>query len=74
MPSPDFDRRLVRYPDPIPNEDRQQRDRQPDERSPDEEPDEPGMLDHEAGEPGQDAAWKGAERRQQAELARGMLH
>ena len=74
MPSPNRDRRLVRYPDAVPYKDRQQRDRDADERGPDEEPDEAGMLDHEAREPSQNAARKGAERRQQAELARRMLH
>jgi len=74
MPSPDLDRRLVRYPDAAPYKDRQQRDRNADERGPDEEPDEAGMLDHEAREPSQNATRKGAERSQQAELARRMLH
>lgn len=58
MPSPD--RRLVRYPDAVPYEECQHRDRDADQRGPDEEPDEAGMLDHEAGEAGQDAARKGA--------------
>ena len=74
MPSRDLDRRLVRYPYAAPYKDRQQRDRDADERRPDEEPDEAGMLDHEAREPSQNAARKGAERGQQAELARRMLH
>src|SRR6516165_3758155 len=74
MPSPDLDRRLVRYPYAVPYKDRQQRDRDADERRPDEEPDEAGMLDREAREPSENAARKGAERGQQAELARRMLH
>jgi hypothetical protein len=74
MPSPDLDRCLVRYPDAVPYKNRQQRDRDADERGPDEEPDEARMLDREAREPGQNAAGKGAERGQQAELARRMLH
>src|SRR6516162_7009301 len=74
MPSLDLDRSLVRYPDPVPYKHRQQRDRDADERGPDEEPEEAGMLDHEAREPSQNAARKGAERGQQAELARRMLH
>jgi hypothetical protein len=61
MPSPNLDRRLVRYSDAIPYEDRQQRDRDADKRGPDEEPDEAGMLDYEAREPSQNAARKGAE-------------
>ena len=61
MPSADLDRHLVRYPYAVPDNDRQQRDRDADERGPDEEPDEARMLDHEAREPGQNAAWKGAE-------------
>src|ERR1700712_4776124 len=73
MPSPDRDRRLVRYADAVPHEDRQQRDGDADERGPDEEPAEAGMLDDEAREPGQNAAWKGAEGGQQAELAGRML-
>src|SRR6516164_655854 len=74
MPSLDLDRSLVRYPDAVPYKHRQQRDRDADERSQDEEPDEAGMLDHEAREASQNAAGKGAERGQQAELARRMLH
>ena len=74
MPSPDLGRRLVRYPYAVPYKDRQQCDWNADERRPDEEPDEAGMLDHEAREPGQNAARKRAERGQQAELARRMLH
>jgi len=74
MPSPDLDQSLVRYPDAVPYKDRQQRNRDADQRGPDEEPDEAGMLDHEAREPSQNAARKGAERGQQAELARRMLH
>ena len=74
MRSPDLDQSLVRYPDAVPYKGRQQRDGDADERGPDEEPDEAGMLDHEAREPGQNAAGKGAERGQQAELARRMLH
>ena len=74
MPSADLDRHLVRYPYAVPDNDRQQRDRDADERGPDEEPDEARMLDHEAREPSQNAARKGAERGQQAELARRMLH
>ena len=67
MPSPDLDRHLVRYPDPVPYKKRQQRDRDADERGPDEEPDKARMLDHEARESSQNAAWKGAERGQQAD-------
>jgi len=74
MPSLDLDWSLVRYPDAVPYKHRQQRDRDADERGPDEKPDEAGMLDHEAREPSQNAARKGAERGQQAELARRMLH
>src|SRR5580698_2037366 len=74
MPSPDLNWRLVRYPDAVPYEDRQQRDRDADQRGPDEEPDEAGVLDHEAREPRKNAAGKGAERGQQAELASRMLH
>jgi hypothetical protein len=37
VPSPDLDRRLVRYPDAVPYKDRQQRDRDADERGPDED-------------------------------------
>src|SRR6516164_7206671 len=74
MPSRDLDRHLVRYPDAVPYKERQQRNRNADERGPDEEPNEAGMLDHEAREPSQNAARKGAERGQQAELACCMLH
>src|SRR5215469_2526247 len=74
MPSAGLDRSLVRYPDAIPYEESQQRDRDADERGPDEEPDEAGMLDRKPREPSQDAARKGAERGQEAELARRMLH
>src|SRR5215471_12927345 len=74
MQSPDLDQRLVRYPYAVPYKDRQQCDRNADERRPDEEPDEAGILDHEAREPSQNAARKGAERGQQDELARRMVH
>src|SRR6516162_2287935 len=74
MPSLDLDRSLVRHPEAVPYKHRQQRDRDADKRGPDEEPDEAGMLDHEAREPSQNAARRGAERGQQAELARRMLH
>src|SRR4029078_12749045 len=74
MSRADADRRLVRYPAPAPHKDRQQRDRDADKRGPDKEPDETGLLDHEAREPGQNAARKGAERSQQAELTGRMLH
>src|SRR6201999_13273 len=67
------DRRLVRDPDAPPDEQRQQRHPDADQRSPDKKPDEAGGFDDEAGESRQNAAWKGAERGQQAELARGML-
>src|SRR6516165_6588975 len=73
MPSLDPDRNLVRYPDAVPYKHRQQRDRDADQRSPNEEPDKAGILDHEAREPSQDAARKGAQGSQQAELTRRML-